>query len=139
MPDSFPPEVRSRIMSKIRSKDTTPEKTVRSYLHRKGFRFLLHRKDLPGNPDLVFPKYMTVVFIHGCFWHQHPDKNCPHTGIPLSNKKYWEPKLKRTTERDKKNLEAIKKAGWRVDVVWECEISEERLQRLSAFIKGEDN
>lgn len=134
MPDSFSAEVRSRIMRQIKSKNTTPELAVRSYLHRRGLRYRLHRKGLPGNPDLVLPKYNTVVFVHGCFWHQHPSKNCPHTGIPLSNRAYWKPKLERTVARDLLNTKALNEQGWQVEVIWECEISEESLDKLYSRI-----
>jgi len=96
--DNLSKERRSWNMSQVKSKDTIPEKMVRSSLHRMGFRFCLHRKDLPGKPDLVLPKHGTVVFVHGCFWHQH--QGCRHTGIPKSNKSYWRPKLEANTRRD---------------------------------------
>lgn len=134
MADHVSPDVRSEIMSQIRSRDTTPEKTVRSYLHRRGFRFRLHRADLPGKPDLVLPKYESVVFVHGCFWHQHPDPDCPHTGIPDSNTDYWEPKLKRNVERDEEHRERLKAHGWNVEVIWECNINRERLEELCRAI-----
>lgn len=136
MPDSFPAEIRSKIMSKIKGKDTSPELAVRSYLHRKGFRYRLHGNELPGKPDLIFAKYRVAVFIHGCFWHQHPKKGCPHSGIPKSNGDYWGPKLKRTIERDKENRRKLEEANWRVEVIWECEISESMLEILCSSIKG---
>jgi len=137
MADKVTPATRSRIMSRIKAKDTTPELIVRSYLHRHGFRFRLHRKDLPGKPDLTLTKYRTVVFVNGCFWHQHPDGNCPSSGIPISNQTYWKPKLERTVKRDLRAREALELAGWHVETVWECEISEKRLQELCETITAQ--
>lgn len=122
-------------MSRIRSKDTSPERIVRSYLHARGFRYRLHRHDLPGRPDLVLPKYSTVVQVYGCFWHQHPDPNCTDAHEPRSNREYWIPKLKRTRERDHQNTRALEALGWSVEVVWACEISEDRLHRLVESIR----
>ncbi len=110
-------------MSRIRAADTKPEKIVRSILHRVGFRFGLHVKSLPGKPDIVLPKYKTVVFVHGCFWHCH--KGCRRANVPKTNKKYWVPKLERNLERDKINKRALKKDGWRIITVWECEVKKE--------------
>lgn len=106
-------------MRHVRSTDTTPEKKVRSLLHKLGFRFRLHRSDLPGKPDIILPKHRAVVFVHGCFWHRH--QGCPHATTPSSHQEYWLPKFKRTVERDKKNQEELRKKGWNVIVVWECE------------------
>jgi len=106
-------------MSRIRSKDTKPELIVRSLLHRMGFRFRLHRKDLPGKPDIVLPKYKTVIFVHGCFWHGH--KGCRRSNVPKSNQEYWVPKINRNIQRDKEHYKQIKKMGWKVLVIWECE------------------
>ena len=133
MSDHVTPEVRSRIMRRIRSTDTTPELAVRSYLHRAGFRYRLHAAGLPGKPDLVLPKYRAAVFVHGCFWHQHP--GCKHSGVPLSRREYWGPKLARTVARDARNQRALRKAGWRVFVVWECRINERRLGRLARDLR----
>lgn len=115
-------------MSRIHSENTSPEKIVRSILHVNGFRFRLHRKDLPGKPDIVLPRFQTVVFVHGCFWHQCP--NCKSGRLPQSNLPYWEPKLKRNQERDRKNVLELKKLGWRVITIWECQIDEKSIQRL---------
>lgn len=128
MPDKFGPEVRSRIMQQIKGRDTKPEQAVRSYLHGAGLRFRLHRTDLPGKPDIVLPKYRAVVFVQGCFWHQHP--GCRHSGVPLSNQAYWRPKLERTVARDKANRRALAKLGWRVYTIWECQIARGRLAGL---------
>lgn len=118
--DRISPEERSRIMSHIRSKDTKPEKRLRSLLHRLGFRFRLHRKDLPGTPDIVLPKYRTVIFVHGCFWHQHP--GCKKATLPRSNVEFWKNKLEKNIERDKEVEKKLIETGWNVIVIWECEI-----------------
>ncbi|MDG5768285.1 very short patch repair endonuclease [Balneolales bacterium ANBcel1] len=110
-------------MSKIRSKNTKPEITLRSALHQLGYRFRVHKKDLPGNPDIVLPKYNTIIFVNGCFWHYH--KDCREGRIPNTNTKFWKEKLKRNVERDKKNQAILKKNGWRVIVFWECDIENE--------------
>ncbi len=126
--DTFSPEKRSEIMRCVRSIDTTPEKKVRSLLHKLGFRFRLHRSTLPGKPDIVLPKYQLVVFVHGCFWHRH--HGCPHATTPASRQEYWLPKFKRTMERDSRNQEELRQKGWKVIVVWECETKD--LSRLAA-------
>ena len=128
--DTFSPEKRSEIMRRVRSTDTTPEKKVRSLLHGLGFRFRLHRSDLPGKPDIVLPKYRTVIFIHGCFWHRHP--GCPRASTPATRREYWLPKFKRTVQRDQKNQAKLIELGWRVIVVWECEIKD--LEHLSIIL-----
>jgi len=127
MPDVVSPEVRSRMMSGIRGKDTQPELRVRSYLHRRGFRYRLHDTRLPGRPDLVLPRYRTVVFVHGCFWHQHP--GCRFAAQPDTNAPFWRAKLTRNVERDRRQVEQLRDLGWHVEVVWECE-DEQRLSRL---------
>lgn len=116
--DIFTPEKRSHVMSQVRGKNTKPEILVRKLLHRMGYRFRLHRKDLPGKPDIVLPKYKTVVFIHGCFWHGH---NCKRGAKPSSNKDFWNEKLEKNVERDKKHVRSLEAIGWRCIVVWECE------------------
>jgi len=122
MVDRITKDQRSRIMSKIRSKDTQPEIIVRSLLHRMGYRFRLHRKDLPGKPDIVLPKYKTVIFVHGCFWHQH--KGCKKASIPKSNTNFWQKKLSENHERDLKKQQELKKLGWKVIVIWECKTTD---------------
>ena len=106
-------------MARVRGKDTTLEKAVRSLLHRLGFRFRLHRTDLPGTPDIVMPGRRTVLFVHGCFWHQHT--NCPSAKRPASNRVYWNRKLDRNMRRDSANKRALKKLDWKVIIVWECQ------------------
>lgn len=135
MPDYFSAEKRSKIMSSIRSVDTIPERKVRSFLHSKGLRFRLHVKKLPGNPDIVLPKYRAIVFVNGCFWHQHKKSICPLSKIPESNQAYWIPKLNRTVQRDQENIEKLIKLGWKVLVVWECEINSDSLEELSLLIR----
>lgn len=125
---------RSEVMSKIRGKNTKPELLVRSYLFKKGFRYHLHKKDLPGCPDLVLRKYKTVIFIHGCFWHQH--KECNEGKIPSTNSLYWQHKLNKNILRDEKNLKLLKEAGWKVIIIWECEVAKSYSDTLNnAIIK----
>lgn len=121
--DRVSPEVRSRTMRAIRSKDMKPELAVRHLVHGMGYRYRLHRHDLPGRPDLVLPARRKVIFVHGCFWHQHPDPGCKLVHAPRSNLDYWEPKLAHTQERDKTNRKALQAAGWQVMVIWECEVT----------------
>lgn len=110
---------RSENMRRIRSKGTRPELAVRGMVHRMGYRFRLHRENLPGKPDLVFVKRRKVIFVNGCFWHAH---NCKAAHRPKSNADYWWPKLKRNRARDKRNLAALVAQGWRPLVIWECEL-----------------
>lgn len=117
MADVVSPEVRSRMMAGIRGKDTKPELQVRSGLHRRGLRFRLHAKDLPGKPDLVFRKFKAVVFIHGCFWHGH---DCPLFRLPGTRTDFWRDKIARNRANDARATAALREAGWRVAVVWEC-------------------
>jgi DNA mismatch endonuclease (patch repair protein) len=109
-------------MAKIRSGHTEPELTVRRLLHRLGYRYRLHGKGLPGKPDLVFSRRRKVIFVHGCFWHQHDTDACLDGRKPKSNTDYWYPKLARNTERDKQNLDSLTASGWDALVVWECEL-----------------
>jgi len=118
MTDILTPQKRSWNMSRIRCKDTKPERLVRSLLHRMGFRFVLHRKNLPGKPDVVLPKHGIAVFVHGCFWHRH--KGCKYAYTPKSRIKFWLNKFRDNTQRDKRNKIALRKIGWRVVTVWEC-------------------
>jgi DNA mismatch endonuclease (patch repair protein) len=110
---------RGENMRRIRSQDTLPEMTVRRLAHGLGYRYRLHRKDIPGKPDLVFPGRRKVIFVHGCFWHQHPA--CAEGRLPKTNLAYWKPKLKRNVERDKTALAQLAAAGWDTLVIWECE------------------
>ncbi|HYL74966.1 MAG TPA: DNA mismatch endonuclease Vsr [Bryobacteraceae bacterium] len=131
--DTFSPDRRSEIMRRVRSKDTKPEMIVRRLTHRLGFRFRLHSKHLPGNPDLVFARRRKVIFVNGCFWHRH---NCSGGDLPASNQLYWKAKQARNSRRDKRNEAALKTLGWRVLIVWECEIKDrEKLgRRLTRFL-----
>ena len=126
-------EQRSRNMSAIKSKNTKPEIKVRKVLHSMGYRFRLHRKDLPGSPDIVLPKYKTVIFVHGCFWHRH--ENCKYASNPKTRKEFWENKFKTNVKRDKEIQEKIKNIGWKSVVIWECEVRniesiEEKIKRF---------
>lgn len=120
--DVFSPEKRSQVMSRIRSKDTKPEKIIRSILHKQGFRFRINRKDLPGKPDIVLPKYKTVIFVHGCFWHRH--EGCKYAYTPKSNIDFWNKKFSSNLQRDKNIQNKLRKSGWKVLTIWECEIKE---------------
>jgi DNA mismatch endonuclease (patch repair protein) len=133
--DQFTSAERSEVMRRVASKDTTPERVVRSLAHQLGYRFRLHRDDLPGTPDLVFPRLRAVVFVHGCFWHQH---SCPRGNRrPATNREYWNAKLERNVRRDRRNIRRLRRTGWRVLVVWECETRRpERVeQRLRRFLE----
>ena len=137
MTDVFSEEQRSYVMSRVGSKNTKPELLVRSFLHRAGFRFRIHGRKLPGNPDLVLPKHQTVVFVHGCFWHRH--KDCRRATMPASRVEFWKDKFDKNVARDRKNLALLKETGWRAIVLWECEIAnvkgrEERLAKLAEEI-----
>lgn len=122
MADNLSPKDRSWCMSRIRSKDMKPERIVRSMVHRLGYRFRLHRRNMAGKPDLVLPRHRAVIFVNGCFWHWHADPNCPIAGLPKSNLAYWKPKLERTRIRDQENLSTLEFDGWRVLTVWECQL-----------------
>lgn len=117
--DVVTPEQRSRNMSKIKGKNTKPEMIVRSMCHELGLRYRLHRKDLPGTPDLVFPKHRLCLFVHGCFWHRHP--GCKYAYTPKSRLDFWLPKLAKNVERDMKAKRALEVSGWRVSIIWECQ------------------
>ena len=119
--DKYSTEKRSSMMSSVKTKNTKPEILVRSILHKSGLRFRLHRKDLPGSPDIVLPKYKTAIFVHGCFWHGH---DCPKGRRPASNQEFWNEKLDNNIERDKANYISLQSLGWSVKVIWECSIHE---------------
>ncbi|WP_312522442.1 DNA mismatch endonuclease Vsr [Anaerospora sp.] len=123
--DIFSSEKRSQVMAKVRSKNTVPERIVRSMLHEMGYRFRLHRNDLPGRADIVLPKYKTVIFVHGCFWHMHP--GCKKAAIPEINHDMWQKKLERNVARDVENQRELIKLGWHVRVIWECEVRKKKM------------
>lgn len=118
--DRHTPEQRRRNMSAVKGKDTKPEILVRKWLHAAGYRFRLHVKELPGKPDIVLPKYKTVIFVNGCFWHQH--QGCPHAKLPATNREFWEDKLRKNSERDERNYQELRDMGWNVQIIWECEV-----------------
>ena len=124
MADNHTPEERSYNMSHIRGKDTKPEETVRKHLFAKGFRYRKNVKKLPGCPDIVLPKYKTVIFVHGCFWHLH--NGCKYAVMPKSNVDFWEKKLYGNKERDKRNRQLLEKMGWNVITVWECQLKKDK-------------
>ena len=127
-------EQRSRNMSAIKSKNTKPEIAVRKLLHSMGYRFRLHRKDLPGSPDIVLPKYKTVIFVHGCFWHRH--ENCKYASTPKTRQEFWEAKFRENINRDKLNQENLSSKGWKIIIVWECEIKDKDFD-LNRLFKNE--
>lgn len=118
--DKVSPEKRSWTMAQVKGRDTSPEKAVRSLLHRMGYRFRLQRKDLPGKPDIILPRRRTVIFVHGCFWHRHP--GCKRATMPATNVEYWTRKFARNMARDVRNKAILESGGWRVLMVWECEL-----------------
>ena len=127
---------RSERMARIRGRDTKPELAVRRLLHRSGFRYRLHRATLPGEPDFVFPSRRKAIFVHGCFWHRHP--NCALARLPKSRLKFWLPKLKENRRRDLKNIRSLKKLGWQTFIVWECELRDlnELERRIRVFLES---
>lgn len=128
---------RSKMMSGIRGMNTQPEMVIRKYLHSRGYRFRLHRKDLPGRPDLILPKHNLVIFVHGCFWHRHP--NCFYATMPRSRVDFWLEKLSKNVARDLIQVETLLEMGWRVLVVWECGIKAAKgeLTMISELIDSE--
>ena len=142
--DKITPEQRHYTMSRIRGKDTKPEILVRQYLFSEGFRFRKNDKRYPGHPDIVLPKYRTMVFVNGCFWHGH--KDCKYYTVPKSNTEFWVSKIKRNQERDRSDREELEKNGWNVITVWECQLEkkvrEETLKdlalRIKRFLESED-
>jgi DNA mismatch endonuclease (patch repair protein) len=138
MADNHTKEIRSMNMSHIRSTNSKPEEIVRKYLFSKGFRYRKNVKKLPGCPDIVLPKYQTVIFVNGCFWHKH---DCPRFVWPSSNQAYWRPKILRNVERDQLSYQELEASGWKVIIVWECELKKNvrdtRLAELEAEIKNQ--
>lgn len=132
MTDVFTKAKRSEVMSKIKGRDTKPERAVRSLLHSMGYRFRLHRADLPGKPDIVLTRYKTVIFVHGCFWHRH--KDCRFAYTPKSRTEFWLKKLESNVIRDQQVIVQLSNLGWRVITVWECEIR--TLDQLSNRLKS---
>lgn len=136
MTDRFTESKRSRIMSRVRSKNTTTEKLVRSILHKMGYRFRLHVKNLPGKPDIVLPRFRKIIFVNGCFWHGHPD--CKRATRPATNVEFWNKKIDGNIERDNKISRDLMKLGWQVLVIWQCQTKDVKslMQRLTGFLKG---
>ena len=135
--DTLTKEKRSWNMSRIRSKDTAPEMRVRSALHRAGYRFRLHVKDLPGTPDIILPKYKTIIEVRGCYWHRH--KGCKYAYMPKTKIEFWKKKFAENITRDQRTDKELKALGWRVIIVWECETRTQTFQEeLSNMIKGGD-
>jgi len=133
MADIVDKKTRSRMMSNIRARNTRPEIAVRKFLFSQGLRFRLHRKDLPGSPDIVLPKYKLAVFVHGCFWHRH--KGCRLAYTPKTRTASWEAKFESNTARDKRSMRLLKKLGWRTTFVWECRVRAKQLNPLLKLIK----
>lgn len=131
--DTVTPAERSRIMKLVRSRDTKPEMYVRRALHAAGFRFRLHSKRLPGCPDIALRKHKTVVFVHGCLWHWH---GCKRSRMPATNTEFWQSKISRTQARDAFNIQELTNAGWRVEVIWECELREATQALVAKLKKG---
>jgi DNA mismatch endonuclease (patch repair protein) len=134
MADVHDKATRSYNMSRIKGKDTKPEMIVRRFLHSHGFRYRLHVKDLPGKPDIVLPKYKTVIFVHGCFWHGH--EGCKYFVVPKTRTEWWLEKIGRNTENDKKAINAVQKLGWRVIMLWECGLKPALIQETLAKLPG---
>ncbi len=137
--DVFSKGKRSQIMSRISGKDTKPEMLVRSLLHRMGFRFRLHTKDLPGKPDITLPKHKKVIFVHGCFWHGH--KDCPRSKRPSTNVKFWNEKIDGNIKRDKKNIQSLENQDWKTLILWTCEIKDQKTleSKLTSFMETDSN
>jgi DNA mismatch endonuclease (patch repair protein) len=133
MVDRLTSTERSWNMSRIRSGNTRPEKVVRSLLHSMGYRYRLHRKDLPGKPDIVLPRYKTAIFVHGCFWHRH--QGCKNATMPKTNAEFWKKKLSENVERGSKKQADIERLGWNVVTIWECETEKSPIE-LAAILQG---
>ena len=134
MADVHTPEQRRYNMSQIKAKNTKPEMLVRKFLHAQGFRYSLHNKKLPGKPDIVLAKYKTIIFIHGCFWHGH--KNCKYFVIPKTRTRWWINKINSNKANDEKVVKALRKDGWKVITVWECQLKPAKTEKtLSSLVK----
>lgn len=133
MADVHDKDTRSYNMSKIRGKDTKPELLVRQFLHGRGYRFRLHDQKLPGKPDIILPKYKTIILVNGCFWHGH--KNCKFFKIPKTRTEWWKQKITGTVERDRKNNEELENLGWKVIIVWECQLKNHKDTAFAEIIK----
>jgi DNA mismatch endonuclease, patch repair protein len=132
--DIYSREKRSDIMARVKATDSTPELTVRRLLHNLGYRYRLHRNNLPGKPDIVLPKHKSVIFVHGCFWHHH--KGCKKSKLPESNADFWRKKILDNVARDKRTILELKKTGWKVLVLWECQVRSSKLQeRINHFLE----
>jgi DNA mismatch endonuclease (patch repair protein) len=129
--DTLTPQQRSERMARVKGKGSAAERHVRSLAHRMGYRFRLHGETLPGKPDLVFSKRRKVIFVHGCFWHRHPDPNCRLARLPKSRQNFWIPKLEGNRDRDLRTLAALERLGWGCLVIWECQLTK------SAFLENE--
>jgi DNA mismatch endonuclease, patch repair protein len=138
MADTLSPMARSLLMQSIHSKDTGPELVVRRMIHAMGIRYALHRRDLPGCPDLVLAPRRKVIFVHGCFWHSHTSSRCRLARLPKSRRDYWLPKLASNRKRDEKVKRALRKLGWKILVVWECQLrdKEQLKNKLWRFLEG---
>lgn len=136
MADTLTVAERSRLMAKIKGKNTGPEMAVRSLLHRAGYRFRIHVASLPGKPDIVLPRYRTIVFVHGCFWHRH--RGCKVASTPKSHRKFWADKFARNVANDKKHLRQLRKLGWKVVTVWECQLRDPKrvLRRVEGTLEA---
>ena len=133
--DSISPEHRSWNMAQVKGKDTRPELKVRSWLFKNGYRYRKNDSRLPGKPDVVMPKYQTVIFVHGCFWHRHP--GCKNTRMPKSNIDFWETKFSRNVENDERHVRELESLGWRVIVIWECELGNKTFEETMERVRNE--
>jgi len=128
------PQTTHKRLGSVKSKNTKPELILRKFLHKNGFRYRLGKKKLPGKPDLALPKHNAVIFVHGCYWHRH--EGCKNAPMPKKNKSFWNDKFSRNIKRDKKAKEALERLGWRVFVIWECELNDESLENLKRKISN---
>lgn len=136
MTDTLSPADRSERMRRVRARDTRPELRVRQLIHSMGFRYRLHRRELPGTPDLVFPSRRAIIFVHGCFWHRHPAATCRRARLPKSRTEFWVEKLTKNRIRDGHNENKLRDMGWRVMTIWECEIGSSDLAvRINTFLR----